>query len=247
MGSGDHAAKISLAAAARLWGVSRAAAYRWHTSGRVACFRAGARGLEATAAEIRAEKVLSAGALLSDRRIDDEVLDFAVQSSLVSARDGRFSLADRDALLELAERSRVPGQARAPPRFSSVIELRAFRWTVDDERTWVAAGADPATLPDGYWATPAPPRFIPPANVFLYTRGDAIPRADPPAHFIRRSEGYELQRELLIWRPATEEHERLVDGQAMPDAWMEASHRYLVGAEQWLREWHRRQARFRSA
>jgi hypothetical protein len=247
MGSGDHAARISLAAAARVWGVSRAAAYRWHSSGRVKCFRAGARGLEATAAEIRAEKVLSAGALLSDHRIDNKVLDFAVQSSLVSALDGRFSLADRDALLQLAERSRVPGQERAPPRFSSVIALRPFHWTVDDERTWVAAGADPAMLPDAYWATPAPPRFIPPANVFLYTRGDAIRRAVPPAHFVRRSEGYELQGDVLVWCPATEEHERLVDGQAMPAAWMEASHRYLVGAEQWLREWHRRQARFSSA
>lgn len=246
MGTGE-AARISIADAARLWGISRAGAYRWHTSGRVTCFRMGARGLEATIAEVRAEKVLSAGALRSDRRIGTEVLDFAVQSILVFARDGRFSLADRDTLLHLAERSRVPGQERPATRFSSGFQLRAFQWTVDDERTWVAAGADPAALPDPYWATPAPPRFIPPANVFLYTRGYPIRRADPPAHFVRRSEGYERQDDVLTWCPATEEHDRLVDGQATPHAWREASHRYLVGAEQWLREWHRRQARFRSA
>jgi hypothetical protein len=128
-----------------------------------------------------------------------------------------------------------------PQRHHSGTELVAFKWTTDAERKWVAGGADPASLPDAFWATPRPPRYIPPADVFLYRLGERFPLHRPIGCFIWRSAGYFTQGGELIWCEETDRYQRLLD-KAMPQAWIDASHLYRVGEEQWLREWQRRQS-----
>ena len=232
---GDDAL-ISPSAAARLWRVSRTTVYGWHAAGRLPCFHARRRGgpLSATLREVRAAKVLTESSTLLEE-IPARILESAIRSEVVTPADGRFSLDDVDELKRLAALGHVaPGSPI--PRRSSGIRLASFRWAVEDEVAWVRAGADPAQLPDGYWATPVPPRLIPPADVFYYELGER--RSE--TQFIRRSEGYEKRSEDFVWCQAKERFHRLRVGDSMPRAWVESSHRWAIAAEQWLREWQRR-------
>ena len=234
---------ILLARAARLWEVSRGTAYAWHRSGKVRCFREGRHGLEASLDDVRAEKVLPESSILGDR-ITRKLLDNAIACALVVPLGQRFSLADRDELRRLAGYGALQDPARPPERYQSGTELiAAFRWTIDAERKWVAEGADPLRLPDAFWATPKPPRFIAPADVFLYRVAKRLPDG-AKGRFVWRSAGYETQGEQLIWCEASEHYDRLLEGQTMPATWTESNHRYRVGKEQWLREWVRRQSYF---
>jgi hypothetical protein len=75
---------VSLSSAARLWHVSRATAYVWHRTRRVACFRKGQRGLEASLRDVGAAKVLSEASILAEG-IGTRQLDTAVQHGIVVA------------------------------------------------------------------------------------------------------------------------------------------------------------------
>jgi hypothetical protein len=112
-------AVISLAAAARLWRVSRATVYEWHAAGRVSFFRTGRRGLEAHLRDVRAAKVLSEPALqaIVQHRIPAQIVSLAVQNAIVVPEEGRCSLDDVDALRQFAD---VGQRDLAPPtRFDS--------------------------------------------------------------------------------------------------------------------------------
>ncbi len=243
--SGD--AVISLSAAARLWRVSKTTADEWHAAGKLRVFRAGRRGLEASLHDVRATKVIPES-LLQMEGVTARILDAAVQNRIVVPQEGRYSLDDLDELKRLVAIGHVDTAPLSPRRISG-LQPTAFRWTVEDERAQVAAGADPAALPVGYWASPAPPRFIPPADVFFYQFGDPyLERPIDSASFVA-SEGYELLRrnELRQWRQAKDRYARLRVGDSMPRAWIESSHRYVIAAEQWVREHHRRSSRGRTA
>jgi hypothetical protein len=242
--AGVSDAIVSLSSAARLWRVSRATAYDWHRTRRVACFRKGAGGLEASLHDVRAVKVLSEATILAEG-IAARLLDTAVQHGVVAAVARRFSLDDLEALKRFANAGRgsESSPSFADSRHPSGIQLNRFRWTVDDERAWVEAGADPATLPDAYWSTPEPPRFIPPVDVFLY---EPV-RVQRGFQIVSRSAGYERRDERLVWCFANERHAQLPVGEGLPLAWVDSSQRYLVGAEQWLREWNRKHATGRTA
>ena len=236
---------ILLARAARLWEVSRGTAYIWHRTGKVHCFRGGRQGLEATLADVRAEKVLPESAVLSDK-ITRKLLDNAIACGLVVPEGSRFSLADRDELRRLAGIGPGPETQRVSERHQSGSALIAFRWTIEAERQWVGEGADPADLPEEFWATPRPPRYIAPANVFLYRLGKRLPEGGPKGRFIWRSAGYEARGAELVWCEAVARYERLPEGESMPQAWTDSSHHHRLGREQWLREWQRRQTKVRS-
>jgi hypothetical protein len=231
---------ITLPAAARLWHVSRATAYAWHRIRRVACFRKGPNGLEAPLEDVRAAKVLPQSTLALEG-VSAQQLDAAVQNGVVVPAGGRFSLADVDAIKRFgaAPRGTDSAPSLAQVRQPSEYHLNRFRWTVDDERAWVAAGADPAILPDAYWSTPEPPRFIPPADVFLYE----FARVQRRFQFVSRSAGYEREGERLVWCIANDRYAVLPVGEPLPPAWLDSSQRYLVGVEQWLREWNNRRRR----
>jgi hypothetical protein len=244
---GDDAI-ISLSAAARLWRVSRATVYEWRAGGRLPFFHSGRRGLEAALRDVRNAKVLTEPALqaLVQPRIPTEVVNLAVQNAIVVPEDARFSLNDLEALKRFAAIGPLDADVPPPsPRRISGLQLSAFRWTVEHERAWALAGADPAALPDPYWATPVPPRFIPPIGVFFYSFGKRVRNQQ----LMHRSAGYEKRADDIVWRWATEdyyEHKRLRIGDSMPRSWSESSQRYLVAAEQWMREWHRRRHRGRT-
>jgi hypothetical protein len=232
---------ITLPAAARLWHVSRATAYAWHRTHRVTCFQQGARGLEATVHDVRAAKVLPESTLALEG-VTAPQLDAAVQNAIVVPVAGRFSLADVEAIKRFAAAPRLgtdSSPSLADVRAPSGLEPSRFRWTVDDERAWVASGADPAALPDAYWSTPEPPRFIPPADVFLYQ----FARVQRRFQFVSRSAGYEREGERLVWCIANDRYAVLAVGEPLPPAWLDSSQRYLVGIEQWLREWNARRRR----
>ena len=91
-------------------------------------------------------------------------------------------------------------------------------------------------MPDPYWSTPEPPRFVPPPDVFLYE----LVRVQRGFRIVSRSAGYERRDECLVWCFANDRHAQLPVGEPLPAAWAESSQRYLVGAEQWLREWNNR-------
>jgi hypothetical protein len=117
---------------------------------------------------------------------------------------------------------------------------------MEAERRWVGEGADPTDLPDEFWATPQPPRYIAPANVFLYRLGKRLPEGGPKGRFVWRSAGYETRGADLIWCEAADRYDRLLEGEVMTQAWTDSSHQHRLGKEQWLREWQRRQAGFRT-
>jgi hypothetical protein len=233
-------APIPLAAVARLWGVSRGTVYAWHRAGRVRCFREGPRTLEAALGDVRAEKVLPESSVLSER-VTRKLLDNAVATGFVVPAYGRFSLADRDELRRLAGEA-VPQEApREQERHQSGTRLVAFKWTIDAERQWVLEGADPRQLPEAFWATPRPPKYIAPADVFLYRLGPRFPARRPVGCFVWRSAGYDTHTGELAWCEENDRFDRLLDNEAMPQAWIDSSQRHRIGEEQWLREWQRHQ------
>lgn len=237
---------ILLARAARLWGVSRGTAYAWHKTGRIRCFREGAFGLEASLDDVRAEKVLPESVILGEK-VTRKLLDEAIARRLVIPDGWRFSLADRDQLREFAATAATREIRAAPERHQSGTRLiTVFDWTVDEERIWVASGADPTALPDGFWATPRPPRYVAPAGVFLYRPGHRLPEGGPRGRFVWRSTGYERRGNDVVWCHADERYARILDGEPMPAAWLESNHRRRVGKEQWFRLWVRRQSRLRT-
>jgi hypothetical protein len=200
----------------------------------------------ATLADVRGQKVLPESSVLGDR-ITRKLLDHAVANGLVVPEGGRFSLADRDELRRLAAIAGLPEARHGPERHQSGTELVVFEWTTEAERKWVASGADWKALPHAFWATPRTPRYIPPADVFLYRLGERYPSHRPVGRYIWRSAGYETRDGGLFWCEETDRYARLLDKDSMPQAWIESSHRYRVGEEQWLREWQRRQSPDRTA
>jgi hypothetical protein len=106
------------------------------------------RTLEASLAEVRAEKVLLEGSVLGDR-ITRKLLDQAIATRRVVPEGGRFSLADLDELKRLAEGA-AGDLSREQRRHHSGTELVAFEWTIDAERQWVLEGADPKELPEAF-------------------------------------------------------------------------------------------------
>jgi hypothetical protein len=190
------------------------------------------------------EKVLLESSILSDR-ITRKLLDHAIATGIVVPEGGRFSLADLDELKRLAEEGAEGDRPRAHTRHHSGTELVAFQWTIDAERRWVLEGADPRKLPEAFWATPRPPKYIAPADVFLYRLGKRFPAHRPIGCFIWRSAGYEMREAELVWCEETDRHARLLDNESMPQLWVDSSHRYRIGEEQWLREWQRHQVPLR--
>jgi hypothetical protein len=187
--------------------------------------------------EVRAAKVLTESSPLM-AAIPPRILEAAIRSQTVLPEDGRFSLDDVDELKRRSGAGHITAVDPVPGRVSG-IRLASFEWTVEDEVAWVRAGANPAQLPDEYWATPFPPRLIPPADVFYYEFGE---RRDE-TQFIRRTEGYEKRSEGLVWCQAKDRYGRLRVGDSMPRGCVESSHRWAIAAEQWLREWQRRKHR----
>jgi hypothetical protein len=81
--------------------------------------------------------------------------------------------------------------------------------------------------------------FAAPADVFLYQ----LVRVQRGFQIVSRSAGYELRDRSLVWCFANGRHAQLPVREPLPAAWAESSQRYLVGAEQWLREWNNRHTR----
>jgi hypothetical protein len=68
---------------------------------------------------------------------------------------------------------------------------------------------------------------------------------------VHRSAGYEQRGAELVWRLETNDYtregrRRLRVGDSMPLPWSESTHKYLVAAEQWMREWFSRRHRGRA-
>jgi hypothetical protein len=230
---------VTLAEAARLWKVSRATANRWNQLGALTCFRRERGTTLAPVLAMRALKVLSELELLP-HGITREVVRTAVGSGIAVAADsGRFSLDDVEELQSLAAAGHL--SAPRPPQRISGVHFAPFRWGNKEVEVWVEAGADPGTLPDAFWVLPCVPRFIPPADVFLYEFGK---RLRGGIQLVRRSEGYARERDTLVWHSekddCTRNGVRLRVGESMPRAWAESSHRYRMANEQWVREWYRR-------
>jgi hypothetical protein len=247
-------ATSTLSEAAKLWRVSRTTPHRWWQAGWLPCFYDGPRGLTASLADVRAAKVLSESAL-SQHGVAADVLREALQTAVVCPHEGRFSLDDVDELLRLAalghgapstvgERRESPMRYAGPPpppRRLSGVQFAVFRWSQQEVEAWVEEGADPTALPDSFWAMPVMPRFIGPADVFLYEFGK---RRRGGIQLVRRSGGYAREAGKLVWHSekedCTRDGVRLRVGESMPRAWAESSHRYRMASDQWVREWYRR-------
>jgi excisionase family DNA binding protein len=221
--------------AAKLWGVTDSTVYQWIREHRLTCFQPGPDGvLVAPRHAIRAARVMRPREVRG-KGVDDDVLKRALRKKIVSSPDGRYCLSDVDAILGAAN-------AVGPVRRQSGFAAKAFEWNEELEMAWVRRGAHPEQLPDGYFDVPGDPRFVQPANVFLYTAHGAVPDR-PNARYVRRSAGYEQRDSELRWCEEDDRFDILDDGEPMKPEWAASSLAFRHAEQRMKRETYRRRRR----
>jgi len=233
---------LTVVEAAALWGVSRSVAYQWVATGVVTCFRPDSQGeMTARRRDVATAKVFRL-ARLEQRGIDTTALTRAVTEGTVKPKAGRFSVADLKAACLSPNGSEASDAPDGPKRRQSGFICKALVDLQDQERAWVARGADVRDLPDEHFHTLKPPEVIPPVGVFRFRPGASV-GTQPGMRYVERSAGYSEVNGKLVWLVAEDHFAVIGDLEPLRAEWVESNHLHrLAQSRSDVEWWSRKQA-----